>query len=235
MNSEKTPEDEETMGEAELDELVEGALGVDDELFDDDHPEGSEASAVGNVVPLLPVHAAPHAGGKSKGAALKVTRRAGRQREVRRMPTTSDLEYHAQMAEAKAEFIDKDPVFAAIARHADSMDILATVRQAVAKEAAALHFQRIENEKYGKDTAQVSTRRIDALKKIADIELEIKKLGGANIDVHSEKMQRIFKFFVDTVRSTLEGNLSPEQIDLVFNRLSTEFEGWQEKLSEVLR
>ena len=151
------------------------------------------------------------------------------------MPTTSDLEYHAHMTSEKAGFIDRDPVVVAALRHADPMAMLQIIKSEVAKESAALHFQRIENEKFGKDTAQVSTRRIDALKKIADIELEVKKLGGDVVDVHSEKMTRIFKFFIETVKTILEENLSPEQIDLVFNRLQTEFEGWQEKLSEVLR
>lgn len=194
-----------------------------------------EVAAVGNVVQLLPVHAAPHVGGKSKGSPLVVKRQRGRPREVERMPTTSDLEYHAKMIEEKAKFVEADSVVQAALRQADPMQMLAVVRTEVAKESAALHFQRIENEKFGKDTAQVSSRRIDALKKIADIELEIKKLGAETIDVHSEKMLRIFRYFIDTVRSILEENLSPEQIDLIFNRLTTEFEGWQEKLSDVLR
>ena len=237
MSADKISEDNDSAVDSELDELVDGAMGtVEEELFSEsDAEDSSEESSVGNVVPILPVHAAPHVGGKSKGSPLKVQRQVGRPRKVERMPTTSDLEYHAKMTEAKAKFIDKDGVVQAMARHADPLEILAVIRGELAKESAALHFQRIENEKYGKDTAQVSTRRIDALRKIADIELEIKKIGGADIDVRSEKMQRVFKFFVDTVKTTLEGNLRPEQIDLVFNRLSTEFEGWQEKLGDILR
>ena len=218
-----------------------GDPGVDDDLDLEDlvsnvETPPNEAVSVNNVVQLLPVHAAPTVGGKSKGGTtLKVERGRGRPRKVERMPTTSDLEYHAHMTSEKAGFIDRDPVVVAALRHADPMAMLQIIKSEVAKESAALHFQRIENEKFGKDTAQVSTRRIDALKKIADIELEVKKLGGDVVDVHSEKMTRIFKFFIETVKTILEENLSPEQIDLVFNRLQTEFEGWQEKLSEVLR
>lgn len=212
--------------DVDLDELLEGA---EDQVMD-------EASAANNVAQMLPLHAAPTVGGKSKGGTvLKMERGRGRPRKVERMPTTSDLEYHAKMTEVKATFITQDAVVQAAVKHADPMAMLQVIKTEVAKESAALHFQRIENEKFGKDTAQVSTRRIDALKKIADIELEVKKLGGDVVDVHSEKMQRIFKFFIDTVRLILEENLPPEQIDLVFNRLSTEFEGWQDKLSEVLR
>lgn len=225
--------------DVDLESLVDEVTAGDAESAEAAIQGSSESSAVGNVVPFLPVHAAPYTQNRARadggGDALKVQRRVGRPRKVERMPTTSDLEYHAQMTEAKAKFIDSDSVVQAAKRSADPMEMLSVIRGEVAKESAALHFQRIENEKFGKDTAQVSTRRIDALKKIADIELEIKKMGGGEIDVKSEKMQRIFKFFIETVQGILQENLRPEQVDLVFNLLSTEFEGWQEKLSEVLR
>jgi hypothetical protein len=217
-------------------------MGNDDSLFPENDDleaseetqeaaEGSEAASVGNVVQLLPVHAAPNTGKNP----LTVSRGRGRPRKVERMPTTSDLEYHAKMAEEKAKFVDGDPVVQAAGKTTDPMMMLSIIKAEVARETAALHFQRIENEKYGRDTAQVSTRRIDALKKIADIELEIKKLGASAVDVRSEQMLRVFKFFIETVRTILEDNLSPEQCDLIFNRFSTEFENWQDKLAEVLR
>ncbi len=216
----------------DIDSLVDEITG---ETPEPSEAEQSESDAVDNVVSILPVHAAPNVGGRSRGSPLVVDRQRGRPRKVERMPTTSDLEYHAKMSEAKAKFIDADSVVQASRKRADPMEMLAVIRAEVAKESAALHFQRIENEKFGKDTAQVSTRRIDALKKIADIELEIKKLGGDILDLHSEKMQRVFSYYVTTVQGILQENLSPQQIDLVFNRLTTEFEGWQDKLSDVLR
>jgi hypothetical protein len=222
--------------DVDLDSLIDEVAGKSE---DTTSQEQSEIAAVSNVVNLLPVHAAPYTQGRPRaeggGDALKVQRRVGRPRKVERMPTTSDLEYHAQITEQKAKFVEADSVVQAAVAKADPMAMLAVIKTEVAKESAALHFQRIENEKYGKDTAQVSTRRIDALKKIADIELEIKKLGGSQIDVNGEQMQRVFKFFVETVRAILEENLSVEQLDLVFNRLQTEFEGWQEKVAAVLR
>ncbi len=197
----------------------------------------AEAAAAGNVVSILPVHAAPYTGARPEGGGrhLKVARRPGRPRKVERMPSTSDLEYHAKMTEEKAKFIDQDSVVVRSRTKAEPLEILAAIKMEVAKESASLHFQRIELEKYGKDTSQVSSRRIDALKKIADIELEIRKMGGDTIDVHSERMQRIFKFFIETVKETLQETLSVEEIDMVFNRLGTRFDGWQEKLAEILR
>lgn len=195
--------------------------------------ELSEAEAADKVVQLLPVHAAPNrTGGRP---AYHVDRRPGKQRAIQRMPTTSDLEYHGRILEEKAKFVDADPVVQASVRHVDPLTMLAVIRSEVAKESAALHFQRMENEKFGRDTSQVSSRRIDALKKIADIELELKKLGTDVLDVHSEKFQRVCQFWLDVVRESAESTMTPEQIDLFFNRLSTMMEGWEDKVSDLLR
>lgn len=193
--------------------------GGTEEVAGDDRPD--------NVRRLLPVHAAPNTGKNS----LKVDRQRGRPRKVERMPTTSDLEYHAEMSEEKTRFIDQDPVYKAAVGKCESSEILHIIKSQVAREAAALEFQRIENEKFGRDTAQISTRRIDALTKIANIELEIKKLGGDILDLRGEKFQRIFKLLIGKFETVAGDVLQPEQVDLLFNRLSTEMEGWEEEVA----
>lgn len=183
-----------------------------------------------NVRRLLPVHAAPNTGKNG----LKVERQRGRPRKVERMPTTSDLEYHAAMSEEKSRFIDLDPVYKAAQGKADSSVVLHIIKAQVAREAAALEFQRIENEKFGRDTAQISTRRIDALTKIANIELEIKKLGGDILDLHGEKFQRIFNMLIESFQEVASEVLSPEHVNLLFNRLGTVLEGWEDRAAMAL-
>lgn len=197
-----------------------------------DAATSGEAEKANQVVQLLPVHAAPYG---YEGHKLEMSRRLGRPRKVERAPSVKDLEYHAATVEEKAVFVDRDPVVQAAKGHTDPLSMLAHIKVEVAKESAALHFQRLENEKYGKDTAQISTRRIDALKKIADMELELKKLGADVINVHSEKFQMIFKLWIDTIKQIAEQTMSPEQIDLFFNQLSTAMENWEEKVEEALR
>ena len=157
------------------DEIIDPTDSVDSEIDDssdtsdetdsveaDDQPDADGGSAMDNVRQLLPVHAAPKRG--AGGGSLKVERGRGRPRKVEKMPTTSDLEYHSKMSEEKQRFITQDPVVTATeSGKVDGADLLRKLRSEIAKEAAALHFQRIENEKFGKDTSQTSTRRIDAL------------------------------------------------------------------------
>ena len=229
MMTDQSPVDEMTDTEADTEEQ-------DDADPIGETVEANESDKATNVLQLLPVHAAPTLGGKGKsGNALKVARGPGRPRKVERMPTTSDLQYHALISEEKAKFIDSDAVVQATKGSADAAVVLKLIRAEVAKEAAALHFQRIENEKYGKDTAQTSTRRIDALTKIANIELEIKKLGSDAIDLRGEKFQKVFALWIEMMREVASDTLTPEQIDLFFNRFSTKIEGWEDRAADAVR
>ena len=121
------------------------------------------------------------------------------------------------------------------ARGRDPLVLLSVLKTEVAKEAAALAYQRILNEQMGKDISQVSSRRIDAIKKIADIEMEMRKIGFDQIDVYGEKFQKIFKLWIETIRDVAEHTLTPEQLDLFFNRLTTTMDGWEDKAAEIVR
>ena len=87
----------------------------------------------------------------------------------------------------------------------------------------------------GKDITTVSGRRIDALKKIADMEMEMRKVGFDQLDVYSEKFQKILKLWIGMIEAVAQDILEPEQLDLFFNRLSSEMEGWEEKAADLVR
>lgn len=159
----------------------------------------------------------------------------GRPREIKKVPTIKDLEYHAKMSAEKARFVDRDPLVEAAKKRSDVAEVLHRIKTEIACEAAALHFQRLENEKYGKDTSQTSSRRIDALTKIAHIELEIKKLGADLIDLHGERFQKVFALWISMLREVAVETLPPETIDLFFNRLSSAMEGWEDKATDTIR
>jgi hypothetical protein len=214
----------------ELEDVISAFVDPTDPVSDPgDDPMGeppeimSEVDRQADIIRLLPMHL----------TAPKATR--GRPREIGKVPTPRDLEYHANMSAAKAVFVDQDPVVQAARGRADAGEVLRLIKSEIAREAAALHFQRIENEKLGKDTSQQSSRRIDALTRVANIELEIKKLGADIIDLHGEKFQRVFHLWIEMLREVAAETMSPEQIDLFFNRLSTAMDGWEDKATDVIR
>lgn len=229
MSTSENPEGPENMSPE-----IEESVSVDDsDPIEADDAEAQEPSAMDNVRMLVPVHAAPKRG--TGGGTLNVTRGRGRPRKVEKMPTTSDLDYHSKVSEEKQRFITQDPVVIATAGKIDAPELLRKLRAEIAKEAAALHFQRIENEKYGKDTSQTSTRRIDALTKIAHIELEIAKIGPSLVDVRSESFQKVMQLFVEFVQEAAAETLSPEALNLFFNRFETKMAGWEDKAEDLVR
>ena len=234
MSTSDTPTTIDEASEPEVEDLA--PVDETDPVEADDAPDddaSEETARLDNVRKLLPVHAAPKRG--AGGGSLKVERQRGRPRKVEKMPTTSDLEYHSAMSEEKQRFVTRDPVVVATEGKIDAPELLRKLRTEIAKEAAALHFQRIESEKFGKDTSQTSSRRIDALTKIAHIELEIAKIGPSTVDVRSEKFQRVIKLFLGFIQETAVETLPPEALNLFFNRLETKMDHWEDKAEEALR
>jgi hypothetical protein len=184
-----------------------------------------EAKAV--IGTIIPLHAATGGDGLKRGR--------GRPKKINPKPTTQDLLYHAEMMRQKAAFIDADPLVQSTRSRQEAIEVLQRVKEEVAREAASLHFTRIEEEKYGKDTSQMSSRRIGALREVASIELEIKKLGVASIDLKGERFQKVFKYLIDCIREAVEEVSTPEQLDLIFNRLETKLEGWEDRAQDIVK
>lgn len=192
----------------------------------------NDGDRVEDALKFLPVQDAPRTGKND----LTVKRGPGRPRKVERAPTVSDLEYHAEMAKVRQNFIEGDGLVKTIEGQGDALSILFTIKKEIAREAASLHFERIETEKRGRDTGQVSTRRIEALKKIAEIELKIKELDSESINLSSERMQKIFAYWVEVMREAAQSiDMPPELLNLFFNRFASAMEGWEEKAANLVR
>ena len=170
-----------------------------------------------------------------EGNLVAVKRGRGRPRKIEMAPTRADLEYHAEMAKEKAEFIESDELVTTVGKRADAFEVFRVIKQELARETASLKFQRIEDEKRGRDTAQVSSRRIDALTKVAHIEFEMKKIGADMFDLKGEKFQKVFKLWIDTLQEVATEVLTPEVVDLFFNRIATAMENWEEKAAEAVK
>ena len=199
----------------------------DDEIVEDVLASGSERLA--DVLRLLPAQDAPSTGHRN----LKIKRAPGRPRRVERAPQVSDLEYHAAMVEARQRFIDSDSLVRAVEERADPIEILFQVKSSVAREASSLAFDQVEAQKRGRETAQTSSRRIEALKKIAEIELKLRELQAESVNFASERFQKVFAFFVQKLTETAEETLAEESRDLFLNRFASAMENWEEEASAI--
>lgn len=104
----------------------------------------------------------------------------------------------------------------------------------IVREAAALEFQRREVEKRGRDGAQISSRRVDALRKVADIEIKLRELEGEAWNLASEPFQRLFALWVERLSAIAHETLPPETLDIFLNRLATSLANWERDAGSVL-
>jgi hypothetical protein len=200
-----------------------------DEELDDELSHGKVLEAITSSLPL-------HHIGPFEGETGIVKRGPGRPRKVEKRPGRIDLEYHAKMSVERQKFIDTDPLVELIAGNPnDTLALLHRVKLDVAREAACLQFQRIEAEKYGKDSSGISIKRVKALEEIAKIELKLRQVDQDSINLHSEKMQKIFTMWIAVMREVALEVLPPELLDMFFNRFATEMQDWEEKAQNNLR
>lgn len=206
------------------DELDKKDQDLLEEMLQDQKPPTTPSAT---QVVYLPSKVTASSGGRALAPRSRPlpTRHLSPQEEAERI--------HA-LEEERRQFVASDPVVKTAAGK-DSLAVLGALKMEVARETAVLAFARTLLERQGRDGSAISSRRIDALKKIADIELEMKKIGVDKLDVTSEKFQRVIKFFLELVSAAAVATLNQEQADLFFNRLTSEMEGWVDKVADLVK
>lgn len=161
----------------------------------------------------------------------------GRPKKIHAKPTQDDLAYHQQVIAQQAAFVDHDEIVRATRARQSSLETLQLLKERIAIAGANLDFHRVELQKRGanKDIPQIISRQIAALEKIAHIELEISQFQASVFNLRDERLQKVFSLLIDTFRDVASEMLPPERFDLLWNRLETALEGWEEKADNLVR
>jgi hypothetical protein len=162
----------------------------------------------------------------------------GRPKKINPKPTRDDLVYHQEVIAQQAAFVDRDEIVRATRNRQSSLETLQLLKERIAIAGANLDFHRVELQKRGvsqKEIPQVISRQIAALKEIANIELEINKYQASVFNLRDERLQKVFSLLIDTFRDVATEMLPAERFDLLWNRLETALEGWEEKAESLVR
>jgi len=146
-----------------------------------------------------------------------------------------DEQHFQLLVERRAQFVENDPIIKVVDAQGDTVAVLREIKREIAREAASLNFDRLDTERRGKDPSSISARRIEALRRVADIELKIREMDQHSINLSGEKMQKVYSLWVEIMREIAQDVLSEEVMDLFFNRFATAMEGWEERAQEALR
>lgn len=110
-----------------------------------------------------------------------------------------------------------DPILQAAESAPESAEVLNQVVLAIGEEAASLRFERMEAERKGEETSQLSMRRVAALKAIGDTWIKRKEqIQSRVIDLESPPFQALFQYITETfVRAMQSAGVRQELADSV--------------------
>lgn len=145
----------------------------------------------------------------------------------------------ADLMKAKKSFIENDELLKQLDKGIDSEEVLTLVMREYAEESASLKFERHEAERNGKETSQLSIRRINALKALGETWIKRKdQLSGKTIDLASPAFVRLFDFILETFRESLHrGGVSEDLAETIFVNVSERItdETWDEEARRKMR
>ena len=118
----------------------------------------------------------------------------------------------------KKEQIESDPLVDTAKKNPDSSDLLSKVIEGLAEESASLAFERSEAERKGESTAQISSKRVQALKAVGDTWLKKKEIISSNgVDLESTAFKIVFTHIAETFRKACDvAGVRPEMSETVF-------------------
>lgn len=172
---------------------------------------------------------------KTDGTPYTMVSRPGRRPKVEVIPSSPVA---AQKMKDKRVSIENDDLVNVIAEKPDSSDVLNTIMQQMAEEAASLYFERGDAERQGKETSAISMRRVNTLKSMVETWFKKKEQDGQRgVDVDSPSFKTALSFVAETLRDTmLASNMRPEQVEALFARFAKKLDSdeWRAELSARL-
>ncbi len=142
-------------------------------------------------------------------------------------PTADEHLYNQRMADERSEWIKRDRLVDGLENgQASGLDLLWGVAERVAMESAALKFDLERLAARCKDTGILASRRVAALKRLADLVLEIRRLGG-DLHVRGKRFRAVEKAWMDTISAVVDEVLPPETGSLFMARLTAVMADWE--------
>lgn len=138
--------------------------------------------------------------------------------------------YVAESVRQRHLGIQQDPILRTAKTDPESSDLLHNVVIALAEEAASLGHERLEAETAGRETSQISVRRVNALKAVAETWLKRKdQVVNKEIDLSGVPFQALFNFIMETFRGAMEDSgMRSESVGMVFDKVTAKMQdGWE--------
>jgi len=153
------------------------------------------------------------------GKPIVMRKKPGRKNKTVVEPVTDAVR---ELVERKEKVIQEDGILKTARQDSDSADVLHGVILGIGEEVASLGFERKEAERQGKETSQISVRRISGLKALAETWLRRKDQQlGKDLNVDSPAFQEAIRYVMETLKEAMSGcGVRGEMIQTVFGKFS---------------
>tara|TARA_Y100000310_G_scaffold194428_2_gene194435 strand:+ start:24513 stop:25187 length:675 start_codon:yes stop_codon:yes gene_type:complete len=156
----------------------------------------------------------------ASGEPIVMRAKPGRKAKADPQPVNDTIR---ELVKRKAASVAASPLRQAAANEPDSDAVLHNVLMGLTDEVASLAFERQEAERLGKETSQISVRRIGGLKATAETWLKRKdQLVNKSVDPDSPGFKAAASYLLETMKEAMSGSgVRPEMIQTVFTKFST--------------
>ncbi len=169
------------------------------------------------------------------GVPIVMAGRPGRPKKVVLLPANAVV---AEVVKRKQDSISRDQVLNAVKANPEDPDVLHQVVLALGEEAASLGFEREEAERGGRETSNISVRRVNTLKALADTWLKRKdQVVTRGVDLRTPSFKVLLQYILETFRETLElTGVRQEMIETILVRLSKEMgDEWENEAKKRMK
>jgi hypothetical protein len=172
----------------------------------------------------------------SDGTPVVMRGKPGRRPKAQLNPVTPQID---EIVRAKQDHLDSDLLVREVQRDSNGDQVLDQVLFGMALEAASIEFERMEAERHGQDTVNISAKRVRALKSMADTVLKKKQIAaGGMIDLDSPVFRALFTLMLGTFKGAMtQAGARPELVETTFTNLVKALEdpGWKEDARQKMK
>lgn len=150
-------------------------------------------------------------------------RTRGRPQKIHMMPASNEA---AQLQKEKQKHYQNDDFLQKVREDPDSMDVIDEAVQELVKEASSLEFERMQAERRNEDTADLSYKRMRAIKEAMGIVFDKREMVvDETFDFTSERFHKFISFVFSKVRTAAKNTgLEEETIQILIDKTATLFE-----------
>lgn len=172
----------------------------------------------------------------ASGEPIIMRHKPGRRTKADPQPVNDTVK---ELVKRKDDTIVNDSLRTVAVKDPDSDSVLHEVLKGLTEEVASLAFERAEAERLGKETSQISVRRIGGLKAVAETWLKRKdQLVSKSVDPDSPGFKAAVKFILETMREAmLSSGVRPEMVQSIYAKFSnlTDADSWESELKAKIK